>query len=274
MDLFGPVAANDNDRRVCPVCDGTVVGKPGKVFCSRPCKRHDSDQRNRPAQEERRLLAAPERQCAWCDGPFKNLDKEILCCSRECGRNKAALSRKPAKPATYRVYRPLCGCCGVRFTAYAITSRLCSLTCKAKDARRQAMQHSIANDNRDRTPRNCKECGSSFVPEYGNKRRAYCTSECMKRRVKRVAKRKREAMKRGVLCESVDPIAVFDRDDWKCMICGIDTPRDKRGSYEPDAPEMDHIYPLSKGGSHTYDNVQCACRQCNAKKSDSIPIAA
>jgi 5-methylcytosine-specific restriction endonuclease McrA len=29
------------------------------------------------------------------------------------------------------------------------------------------------------------------------------------------------------------------------------------------APTLDHIVPLSKGGSHTYDNLQCACFRCN-----------
>lgn len=30
--------------------------------------------------------------------------------------------------------------------------------------------------------------------------------------------------------------------------------------------EVDHIYPLSRGGSHTTDNLAIACRSCNASK--------
>ena len=33
-------------------------------------------------------------------------------------------------------------------------------------------------------------------------------------------------------------------------------------------PSIDHIKPLSKGGSHTWDNVQLAHKQCNSIKSD------
>jgi len=34
--------------------------------------------------------------------------------------------------------------------------------------------------------------------------------------------------------------------------------------------EQDHIYPLSRGGSHTRSNIAPACRSCNAMKSDHI----
>lgn len=33
---------------------------------------------------------------------------------------------------------------------------------------------------------------------------------------------------------------------------------------------IDHIIPLSKGGTHTYNNVQLAHYICNSKKSDKI----
>ncbi|CAN7187248.1 HNH endonuclease [Acidovorax sp. LjRoot117] len=68
--------------------------------------------------------------------------------------------------------------------------------------------------------------------------------------------------------EAVNPIKVFDRDKWRCQLCNRKTPKAKRGSYDDDAPELDHIVPLSKGGAHSYLNTQCACRACNSKKSD------
>lgn len=79
----------------------------------------------------------------------------------------------------------------------------------------------------------------------------------------------RKLRERATAVESVNPYKVFDRDGWKCRCCGIDTPLEKRGSYAPDAPELDHIRPLSKGGGHTYKNTQLLCRQCNADKSDT-----
>lgn len=76
-------------------------------------------------------------------------------------------------------------------------------------------------------------------------------------------------MKLGATTEKVDPFKVFDRDRWRCQLCGIKTPKAKRGGFEKDAPELDHIVPLSKGGEHSYRNTHCACRRCNGSKKDA-----
>jgi len=51
-------------------------------------------------------------------------------------------------------------------------------------------------------------------------------------------------------------------------LVGNREPRHERGH---DAiqryPTLDHLIPLSLGGSHTYENVKCACLRCNCKKS-------
>lgn len=49
--------------------------------------------------------------------------------------------------------------------------------------------------------------------------------------------------------------AVFLRDGGQCFCCGI-----KSGL------EYDHIYPYSKGGQNTFDNLRLLCRHCNASK--------
>lgn len=63
-------------------------------------------------------------------------------------------------------------------------------------------------------------------------------------------------------------LSVFQRDGWRCRFCGIDTPESLRGTHEHNAPELDHIVPLARGGQHSYDNTQCLCRACNGFKSN------
>ena len=71
----------------------------------------------------------------------------------------------------------------------------------------------------------------------------------------------------GVRVERVNRIKVFEGAGWKCQICDRETPRSLLKDHRhPLAPTLDHVVPISKGGSHTYDNVQCLCRRCNSHK--------
>jgi hypothetical protein len=93
-------------------------------------------------------------------------------------------------------------------------------------------------------------------------------ADARKKRSRKLAKLKRQAIARGAAGgEAIDPIKVFERDKWKCQLCGTRTPKKKRGTYDDNAPELDHILPVSKGGQHRYTNVQCACRRCNGMKN-------
>jgi hypothetical protein len=93
-----------------------------------------------------------------------------------------------------------------------------------------------------------------------------------KRRVRLVPLRKigsnyrRRARYYGVAYEKVDAGFVFERDGWRCQICGDKTPARLRGGSDPKAPELDHRIQMSRGGAHDYENVQLACRQCNGRK--------
>lgn len=55
---------------------------------------------------------------------------------------------------------------------------------------------------------------------------------------------------------------VLKRDGYRCQMCGVTA---KDGA----TLEIDHITPVSKGGSNDADNLQVLCRDCNAGKSDS-----
>lgn len=51
---------------------------------------------------------------------------------------------------------------------------------------------------------------------------------------------------------------VFDRDNYTCKYCG------QVGGLL----EVDHIFPLSKGGTNEIDNLTTSCRRCNRQKKD------
>jgi 5-methylcytosine-specific restriction endonuclease McrA len=56
---------------------------------------------------------------------------------------------------------------------------------------------------------------------------------------------------------------VFKRDGGKCQYCG--THQDLT---------LDHVLPRSRGGKSSWENLVTACRSCNSRKGDRLPIEA
>lgn len=128
----------------------------------------------------------------------------------------------------------------------------------------------IAKEKRKIIPL-CPCCFESVGAYVMGKPKTYCSTACRKRtlvsKASRLAhKTKRKALSRGLTAESFHPFEIFNRDGWRCRICLMPTPRHMRGTTEPNAPELDHIMPLSRGGGHTRSNTQCLCRACNQTK--------
>lgn len=61
-----------------------------------------------------------------------------------------------------------------------------------------------------------------------------------------------------------------ERDNDICQICGgvVDDKDIKDRHIRKKYPTLDHIIPLSKGGAHSWDNIQLAHMSCNAGKCD------
>lgn len=69
----------------------------------------------------------------------------------------------------------------------------------------------------------------------------------------------RIARRRGAAAvESVDRYLVFERDNYTCYLCCKVV---KKGD-----ESLDHVVPLTRGGTHTYDNLRLAHRSCNSRK--------
>lgn len=275
--------ANDNTKR-CENCGGEFGGnQPKKRFCSEACQRAEYGRRIR-GDKERRLKSAPERVCENCGVAFKRRpDKKNAArfCSRACGYAAKAnvqwadpivddelRAQAEAQRFSIKIAKCLCVDCGERFRAKSLATKRCASCAMAK--------YIADNDNgRDRSARPCATCGVVFSPEYGDRRRIYCSSDCSrvaaveasKETGRKAANRlTRRLAERAATVEQVNPLKVFDRDKWRCQLCGVRTPKRLRGTCEPNAPELDHILPISLGGEHSYRNTQCACRKCNGSK--------
>lgn len=65
---------------------------------------------------------------------------------------------------------------------------------------------------------------------------------------------------------------LIERDKGICQICGqpIDEKDIKGRHIRSKYPTLDHIIPLSKGGTHTWDNIQLAHMKCNGGKCNKL----
>lgn len=109
----------------------------------------------------------------------------------------------------------------------------------------------------------CDDCGRSFTSRLPSKR--YCSESC----AKRFRKRQRRYLKRADAGDDdVTLLGVAQRDGWRCHLCGLKTNRRYLAGRDGD-PTIDHLVPVSAGGSHTWDNVALAHNRCNWERGAS-----
>lgn len=123
-------------------------------------------------------------------------------------------------------------------------------------------------------PRACVWCGGMFAPkEY---RATCCSDGCLGRQWRadnpdryrlhsRKSTGKRRALKRTTEVEDFDITDVRLNAGDDCYLCG------KRINFRlkhpnPLSASLDHVVPLSKGGTHTLDNAAMTHLTCNLKK--------
>ena len=100
---------------------------------------------------------------------------------------------------------------------------------------------------------------------HGSQRRA--NEDLEKRRTRlRERTRRRRAIARGAEAEIIDLDKMAARDGWRCF-CRRRVNPDLRYPH-PRSATIDHIIPLSQGGSHTYANSRLAHWDCNVKRGN------
>jgi 5-methylcytosine-specific restriction endonuclease McrA len=289
-------------QRVCVVCGAPFMGSLKQKTCSKACllKRLSKAATLQNAPVLAAARAKRRRPCLWCgaiiDRPIKarrpGRSRHEQFCGKSCAmkslraqqildplrqqqRARQLIERAAAEEAHRQQTWPTCKECGAKADGYA--SRFCSDACRRVNGNRQSAEHQ-RKVRPAPPPRDCRACGCAIpiVRVKGIGARRYCSLTCYKRsdaykRCRRQAKARRKAHLRGASCLHVfDPIEVFKRDGWRCQLCGTPTPRRLRGRMAPNAPELDHITPLARGGAHSVDNAQCLCRRCNGAKGARV----
>ena len=217
-----------------------------------------------------RSILAKRHTCTWCRvvfRPKKSTRKSF--CSRTCSyafkSHEASIKKKYRSRVAVLVD---CAECGEEFLSER-GMKLCGDSCKRLRVCRQASR---------RMRFGCRECGNSIPFKDDNGRMPWHCGKCRDkaRQRERATNRDRygrthreRANRYGVQYVSFSKRSIYDRDGWICGICG--EPVDPNAKY-PDmrCASLDHIKPLSLGGSHTPENVRLAHFDCNSFRGNGV----
>ena len=207
--------------------------------------------------------------CQYCGEPFwKPNGFRKKYCSKECqkaARHEETLQQnKKTLPAPLpMVYERECLWCGESFETTYPNKQYCSSRCSKEGYKKQQREKWKSEYQPYKFA--CKECGRVVITECGHTKREFCSKECADTFNARAYKARRSEQMRTAYKAPVSFKRIYNRDQGICQICGMPVPYDK----SPDklwAATIDHIVPLSKGGTHEPDNCQLAHRLCNSIK--------
>jgi hypothetical protein len=230
------------------------------------------------------------KNCVQCSAPFIGKRSHAIYCSRECA-SRAFHERRQARGHDRKIHQLICTGCGKEFNGRR-RSKYCSQRCSTTTSQALA---TVAASQANRKPRElvlyegpplirqpestwvktknrltsgqCKVCSTWFVSFHTD---VTCSAECRamhNRLVIQVCRDRRRARKRDAFVEVVYRKKVFERDGYRCHLCGKRT-NPNRPVPHPKAPTIDHIIPLAAGGTHEPLNCRTACFLCNSRKGN------
>ena len=251
-------------RKSCGCCGSGFYGTRllGK-YCSHSCRERTRHERRGP-----RLIQVTCRSCGDTVPKVRNSDLKAF-----CGRKCASRAWGKVRTETHLLARIA--------ENWRRPSAVVHPRVRAETEALIRIAQYVEKPRLNLRP--CMHCGSLAVGTLNRRRRCgQCKAiaaqlERRQRRLspsgradRRIRKASRRAVEHGVHADRIDPIKVFERDGWKCYLCECPTPRALRGKQQPNSPELEHVVPLSRGGTHTWGNVRCACRRCNGVKGSKL----
>ena len=267
----------------CIVCDKELTGKQEK-YCSIRCSKLGQHRRSRGQAEgirpkrshlemndsdiQNRINTKSDRIVYL--GGYVNDNSNIYVQCKDCGSIYAKTTRC-LRPSGHKNIQ--CDYC---------LQILRNMRLRAEEQARQQRALELLNRKKEKEAeyikahnKKCLKCGKPFVADRLNSR--YCSKECRLRMNDSIKEMKRRIVYKDAQADNISLEVLYDRDDGKCWLCGkqtdwndCETRQDGTFVVGYTYPSIDHIHPLSKGGTHTWDNVRLAHCRCNTLKSNKI----
>ena len=143
---------------------------------------------------------------------------------------------------------------------------------KKKEQERARKERFWRQDFKQIEFKTCERCGAIHT-----ERGKFCSDLC--RRRAQYARSENRVKRATQIDNSITLEKLYKRDGGTCWLCGgkcdyNDHRVDGLGVFivGPTYPSIDHVFPLAKGGSHTWDNVRLAHHYCNTLKRDKVVV--
>ncbi|HEY5576220.1 MAG TPA: HNH endonuclease [Clostridiaceae bacterium] len=280
--------------KICKICGKEFDRKINRQkCCSDECSKINKAQYDKEKHARYKLEKPKYKKiCPSCGLDFETILEKSICCSEKCAalisNNKIEIKKclncgkefngkrgnlycssscKNKYRESVAKYTHKCIFCGKEFKSNAENRTYCSNKCFLKDI----TKHKAI----------CEHCGKEFVGK--NKRpNRFCSRKCFCQHLgfedKNMPKYKsvvsdmqhiKKAKKFHVEYEHMDPLDLYEKDNWKCAICGEKI--DKNLYYpNPMSASIDHIIPFTKGGTHTKGNVRATHLRCNIIRGNKL----
>lgn len=144
-------------------------------------------------------------------------------------------------------------------TGFTCRCKECSkLYIKDKEKRREYEKKYWSDpDRKERKKQMVRSSMDKNKAAYAEKRREYLKTDAGIAMYRRQTQ-KRYAMAKAAFVEDVNPMELFAEQGGVCYLC--------KSSFSFNKMELDHVYPIAKGGKHEKSNCKMACARCNRSK--------
>ena len=213
--------------------------------------------------EAKRRIEEKHSELEYISGYNDNMSQVTVLCKR-CGK-----THKSAYALLVRTTAHRCPNCSKMKKQASEAERIKNRLNKRKE---QIRRLEAEEEKKRAKAHKCPVCGAMTT------RRKYCSEKC----ANRVSNKQREVSRRmklkmAMVDHDISLEGLYKRDQGICHICGMQTRFDdyvvRDGAYICGDwyPSIDHVIPISKGGTHSWTNVKLAHRRCNYMKADRYP---
>lgn len=182
---------------------------------------------------------------------------------KECFRQDHRNKYSPLKGQTDNLRK--CKHCKKEYKPKLRTeSFFCSQKCKdlsrGKEAKRVRLE--------SKSERICVGCNKT-IPKSARADKKWCSENCALK-VRGHTMNTQRRIRTSEATENFKRIDIYERDKWICQLCKTAV-NPKLTFPNPACASLDHIIPLSRGGSHQTKNVQLAHLRCNTSRGNKVP---